>query len=60
MSIYRNIGARQLMALLVAAARAYRSRATTGRQPPRNGAREQEGSEWSSYRLDRSGGGRHV
>ena len=58
--ICRNIGARELMALVVSAARAYRERdADPARQTPRNDARENRGSGWSAYRMDRNGGGRH-
>ena len=60
MFICRNIGARELMALVVAAARAYRRRAAdTGRRPARDDARGQGSPEWSAYRLERDGGGRH-
>ena len=48
------------MALVVAAARAYRrGTADTGRRSPQNDARGKGGAEWSAYRLERDGGGRH-
>ena len=48
------------MALVVAAARAYRrGAADTGRRPPRGDARSKGHPEWSAYRLERDGGGRH-
>ena len=49
------------MALLVAAARAYRTKATTtGRRQPRDDAQSKEKSNWSVYRMDRNGSGHHV
>lgn len=48
------------MALVVAAARAYRrGAADTGRRPPQGDARGKGSPEWSAYRLERDGGGRH-
>ena len=49
------------MALVVAAARAYRSRTTaTGTPQPRDDAQSKEKSNWSVYPVDRNGRGHHV